>query len=126
MRELIERLRMHDGDPKRAKAVYELLSKQTRQNLDERAERYSAASGKHIAPEMMVAPASFIEQFAGRAYETQIRGSYAIVRVRGVLQEDAAEITCVYEDGGWRVHVEVPALAPVVVRPREETPPKKR
>ncbi|NUP14478.1 MAG: hypothetical protein HOW73_51265 [Polyangiaceae bacterium] len=120
VRELVERLRRLDGNPKNAKAVFQLLSKKTRENLEARADRYSAASGKHIEPEMMIAPQSFIERFSAQSYVTETKDGYAIVRAHGVVDAEVSEIHCVYEDGGWRVDVELPPLSPVVVRPREE------
>ncbi len=119
VRELIDQLKALDGSPKVAKAAFELLSAEAKQNLVARAERYSAASGKHIEPEMMLAPASFIERFDARHLSSEIRGGYAVVRAQGLLAEQTAEIRCVYEEGGWRVHMDLPPLPPVVVRPRE-------
>lgn len=126
VRQLVEDLSRLDGSAKEAKSAFGLLSKKTQDNLVERAERYSAASGKHIEPEMMLAPQSYIERFAVLTYETELKGGYAIVRARGVLPSEIAELHCVYEGGGWRVDVELPALPPVVIRPREEQPPTSR
>jgi len=122
VKELIEHLRRLDGSAKEAKLAFGLLSEQTRKNLTERAERYSAASGKHIEPEMMLAPASFIERFHARFLESEVRGGYALVRVKGLLEGESAQIPCVYEGGGWRVQIELPALPAVIVRPREGNP----
>lgn len=129
VRELVEHLRRLDGDPKEAKAAFLLLSKRAQDNLALRAERYSQASGKRIEPELMIAPASFIERYAAHSYATEIQGARARVTIRGVLESERAEIACVYEDGGWRVDVELPPPPPVIVRSREEQPqltPKRR
>lgn len=129
VRELVEHLRRLDGDPKEAKAAFLLLSKRAQDNLALRAERYSQASGKRIDPELMIAPASFIERYAARSYATEVQGARARVTIRGVLDAERAEIPCVYEDGGWRVDVELPPPPPVIVRAREEQPqltPKRR
>ncbi len=119
VKELIEHLRRLDGSAKQAKLAFGLLSAQTRHNLTERAERYSQASGKHIEPEMMIAPASFIERFHARFLESEVRGNHALVRAKGLLEDESAQIPCVYEEGGWRVHMELPPLPAVVIRPRE-------
>ncbi len=126
VRELCDHLRRLDGSPKEAKAAFALLAKETRDNLVARAERYSGGSGKHIEPEMMLAPASFTERFSARSLESVVHGNYAIVRARGLLEEDRAEIPCVFEDGGWKVKIDLPPLPPVVVRPREDSSPTRR
>ncbi|MBL8741585.1 MAG: hypothetical protein JNK04_10840 [Myxococcales bacterium] len=126
VRELVEQLKALDGTERSAKAAFDLLSAETKKNLELRAERYSNASGKHIEPEMMLAPASFILRFNPRELQSEVRGGYAIVRARGLLPEESAEIRCVYENGGWRVDVALPALSPVVIRARDGEPPVQR
>ncbi|MBK8941177.1 MAG: hypothetical protein IPM79_27100 [Polyangiaceae bacterium] len=127
VRELVERLQRLNGGEQDAKAAFELLSQRTRENLEDRAKRYTAASGKRIDPEMMIAPQSFVQRFDVRSYETVPSGpGFAVVRVHGVAEGEVAEVHCVFEDGGWRVDIELPPLAPVVVRPREEAPPPRR
>lgn len=120
VRELAEHLRQLDGSNAEAEKAFALLSIETKENLQLRAERYSAASGKHIAPHRMIAPASFRESFYGQRYESEISGTQALVRVRGLVETDEAVVRCVYEDGGWRVHVPLPPLPGVVVRPRNQ------
>lgn len=122
VRELAEHLRLLDGSNAEAEKAFELLSAETKENLQLRAERYSAASGKHIAPHLMISPASFRESFHGQRYESEISGTQALVRVRGSVDSDESVIRCVYEEGGWRVHVPLPPLPNVVVRPRDERP----
>jgi hypothetical protein len=120
VRELVLAMKQIDGDPARAKEAFDLLAKDTRDNLVLRAERYGAASGKRIAPEQMIAPASFVERFEARDLQATISGKYAVVRASGLLAEERAEIPCVFEDGGWRVHIELPPLSPVETRPRDD------
>jgi hypothetical protein len=124
VRELARELAELDGDTGSGERAFVLLSEETRKNLELRAERYSAASGKHIPPHRMLAPASFNQRFEAERYESEIRGNQALVKVYGVLEDDFAAIPCVLEDGLWRVHVELPPLPPVVVRPRDEAPRK--
>lgn len=119
VRELAFRLRGLDGSAVNAKAAFVLLAKETRDNLIARAERYSAASGKHIEPEMMLAPASFIEHYEAQRIETESHGEYALVKVKGLLPEQEAVIPCVREEGLWRVKMTLPPLPPVVTRPRD-------
>jgi len=114
--------RYHDGDEAEAKAAFALLSNAARAELTERAERYKDASGKRIEPELMIAPASFVSRFEARELSSRIEGPYATVTAIGLLEEERAEIPCVYEDGGWRVHMTLPALSPVRVLKRDGDP----
>jgi hypothetical protein len=120
VRELVERLGRLDGDPADASAVYELLSRRARENLAARAQRYSAATGKTIAPEAMIAPSRFQIRFEPQRYMPQIAGVHALVEVAGLLGGERAQIPCVYEDAGWRVDLVLPALPPVQKRPGSE------
>jgi hypothetical protein len=117
VRELVDRLRQAHGDPADAKAAVDLLSKRTQANLAARAQRYSAASGKTIAPEAILAPARFILRFEPQRYTARIAGGYALVEISGRLASDRAQIPCVLEDGAWRVELALPPLPPVQMRP---------
>ena len=117
VRELVERLRHVHGDPADARAAYALLSKRTQANLAARAQRYSAASGKMIAPEAMLAPSRFLVRFEPQRYTAKIAGAYALVDVTGLVEGDRAQIACVFEDVAWRVELALPPLAPVQLRP---------
>lgn len=117
VRELVERLRRVHGDPADARAAYDLLSKRTQTNLGARAQRYSAASGKTIAPEAMLAPSRFLIRFEPQRYAAKIAGAYALVDVTGLLDGERAQIACVLEDTTWRVELALPPLAPVQLRP---------
>jgi hypothetical protein len=117
VRELVDRLRRVHGDAADARAAYELLSKRTQANLSARAQRYSAASGKMIAPEAMLAPSRFLVRFEPQRYVAKIAGAYALVDVTGLLEGDHAQITCVFEDEVWHVELALPPLAPVQLRP---------
>ena len=126
VRALVEHLRQLDGSNDQAEKALELLSAETKANLQLRADRYSAASGKHIPAFRMLAPASFREAFEAEKIEAEIRGNQAMVHVHGLLEQDDALIQCVYEEGGWRVHIPLPALPPVVVRTRDEKRPTRK
>jgi hypothetical protein len=117
VRELVERMRRLHGDPGDAKAAYELLSKRAQQNLAGRAQRYSAASGKTIAPEAMIVPSRFLLRFEPQRYSAEISGASARVEVLGLLAGDRAQVHCILEDGGWRVDLGLPPLPPVQMRP---------
>lgn len=117
MREFIDRMRVVGNDASAAKAAFGVLSKRTRQNLAERAQRYSAASGKTIAPEAMIVPSRFMIRFEPQRMTSQVVGSHALVEVIGLKPEERAKVTCTFEDDGWRVDLELPPLPAVQVRP---------
>jgi hypothetical protein len=120
VREMVERMRRVQGDPADAKAAFELLSKNAQANLKARAERYSAASGKTIAPEAMIVPSFFLLRFDPQRYKAQISGTYALVEAQGLLPEERAQIPCVWEGERWRLDLPMPALPPIQTRPRDE------
>jgi uncharacterized protein YbjT (DUF2867 family) len=122
VRELVERMRRIQGDPAEAKGAYELLSKRAQQNLVERAKRYSAASGKQIAPEAMIAPSRFLLRFEPQRYAAQIAGASARVEIVGLLAGDRATVPCVLEETGWKVDLALPPLPPVQMRPGSAQP----
>ncbi|WP_438028035.1 hypothetical protein [Sorangium sp. So ce233] len=120
VRELVARLRQLHGDPADAKAAFELLSRRARDNLAARAQRYSAATGKAIAPEAMITPSRFLLRFEPQRYVAQIAGAHALVDVAGLLPGERVQVPCVYEDAGWRVDLALPPLSPVQKRPGSE------
>lgn len=120
MRELYDRLLAHRGATGEAKAAYELLSKRARKNLEERAERYGAATGKTIAPEQMIAPAHFVPRFEPSRTTAEIRKPHALVVVYGATEGEVARVPCVFEETGWRVDVLLPPLPPVIRLPSVE------
>jgi len=122
VRELVERMRRVHGDPAEAKAAYELLSRRAQQNLVERAKRYSAASGKAIAPEAMIAPSRFLLRFEPQRYAPRVAGALAHVEVLGLRPGERATVPCVFEEGAWRVDLALPPLPPVKMRPGSGQP----
>lgn len=119
--EFIARMRRVHGDPKAARAAYELLWSEARSNLAERAKRTSAVSGREVAPEEMLAPSRFSVKREAKRFSSSIDGDWAIVRVSGDSSgTQAHEVRCVREDGRWRVVLELPPLAPIQQRPDTE------
>src|SRR5262249_27733338 len=84
VREFFERIEHLQGDPKDARGVFELLSRPAQANLAERAKRASAASGKRMAPEQMLAPSHFFPRFQPRQWGTRAVGNRALVDVIGL------------------------------------------
>jgi hypothetical protein len=118
VREIVVQMRLMGRDEGAAKRAFDLLSRNAQQNLSERAERYGAGSGKHIAPEAMLAPFSLVEHFEGREFSSETVGIHALVHVRGLLAEESATIPCIFEEGGWRVDIALPPLPVVRVESR--------
>src|SRR5262249_5589293 len=99
------------------KSVFELLAKRAQENLAARAQRYSAATGKTIAPEAMIVPSRFALRFEPASLSSQIIGVHALVHVMGTTAEQSADVPCVFEDGAWRIAATLPALSPLQKRP---------
>lgn len=116
VRELLERLRAVQGDAPDAMAAFALLSKRAQGNLSARAQRYSAASGKTIAPEAMLVPARFVLRFEPHRFSTRFAGASALVEVEGA-EHQRADVPCVLEADGWHVDLVLPPLPPVQQRP---------
>jgi hypothetical protein len=123
--EFIARMQRVHGDPKSARAAYELLWVEARQNLAERARRARAVAGREVAPEEMLAPSRFSLRFQPKRYHARIDGDWALVTASGEgLEAKEHQIRCVREDGHWRVVLELPPLSPIQHRtPDAGTPP---
>jgi hypothetical protein len=119
VRELLERLRVVQGDAPDSKAAFELLSKRAQDNLSARAQRYSAASGKTIAPEAMLVPARFVLRFEPQRFTARVAGASALVEIEGP-EHQRADVPCVLEEGAWHVDLLLPPLPPVQQRPGTE------
>jgi len=104
--------RVH-GDPKAARAAYELLWVEARRNLAERAKRASAVAGRKIAPEEMLAPSRFSLKFVPKRFVASTEGDWALVAVSGEGDGVTHNVRCVREDGHWRVVLELPPLSPI-------------
>lgn len=120
VRELVSRIRGFRGSDADAQALFELLSERARANLEARATRYGAASGKKIAPWSMLVPSRMAPRFQPQTYTAQIVGKYAMVDIQGVSPDQHAQIPCVLEDTQWRVDLVLPELPPPQLRPGAE------
>lgn len=118
VRELLDRIDRIETDPSEARAVYDLLSAPTKQNLVERARRASTTSGRDVPPQDMLAPGRFSLRFEPRKMHTRVAADRAVVDVTGIDPEtDRAEVPCVLEEGRWRIEIPLPPLAPIEKRP---------
>jgi hypothetical protein len=117
--ELVLRLQRVHGDPKAARAAYELLWSDAKRGLAERAKRAGAVAGRDVAPESMIAPTRFSLSFKPRRYTARIDGDWAVVSITGDSPSQYHEVKCVREDGRWRVVLVIPPLPPIQRREGE-------
>jgi hypothetical protein len=117
--ELVNRLKRVHGDPKAARAAYELLWGEAKKGLAERAKRAGAVAGRDVAPEAMLAPTRFTLAFTPRRYTARIDGDWAVVSITGASASQYHEVKCVREDGRWRVVLVIPPLPPIQRREGE-------
>lgn len=109
----IERMQAVHGDPERGRRVLELLWREGRDALDERAQRASAAAGRAVAPEDMLVPSRFSLQFQPRRFKSESKGNWSRVTVSGDKPFEIAEIHCVKENDRWRVVLDFPKVPPI-------------
>jgi hypothetical protein len=113
VQEFIDRMQRVHGDTFRSRAAYELLAAPARANLEERARRASAAVGRTVAPEEMLAPSRFYLSFQPRSWTTERGADWAIVTAVGESRSQRKQIRCVREQGRWRVVLDLPELPPL-------------
>jgi len=112
-REFIDRMQRVHGDVQRSKAAYDLLAADARAKLEERAERASAAIGRVVKPEEMLAPSRFYLSFQPRVWSSREGPGWAVVTVEGESSRERREIRCLREQGEWKVVLELPDLPPL-------------
>src|SRR5690242_13967917 len=113
VQEFIERMQRVHGDVAKSKAAYELLAAPARANLEERAKRASATSGRSVNPEEMLAPSRFYLGFQPRSWSTERGADWAVVTAEGDSPNERKQIRCVREQGRWKVMLELPELPPL-------------
>jgi hypothetical protein len=121
VREFLERMERVHGDPKDARAVFDLLSRPAQTSLSDRSRRASAAFGKRLGPEQMIAPSHYFPRFRPHQWTTRLRGRQATVELVGLdATSERAAIPCVNEEGRWRIDLYLPPLPPIERRPDSE------
>jgi hypothetical protein len=101
------------GDVQKSKTAYDLLAAEARAKLEERAERASAAVGRVVKPEEMLAPSRFYLSFQPRVWSSREGPGWAIVSVEGESARERREIRCLREQGEWKVVLDLPDLPPL-------------
>lgn len=109
--------RVH-GSVKVAEEAYQMLWEPARDNLEERARRASALSGRELTPGEMIVPSWFALYVVGQETDVRIDGTWAEVTSKS-REGEQARTRLVKEDGVWRVALELPPLSPI--RHREES-----
>ncbi|HEX6275626.1 MAG TPA: hypothetical protein VFZ53_21440 [Polyangiaceae bacterium] len=122
--EFVDRMQRVHGDPKAARAAYDLLWGEAKRGLAERAKRAGAVAGRDVAPDSMIAPTRFSLSFVPRRYTARIDGDWAVVSITGEVASQYHEVKCVREDGRWRVVLSIPPLPPIQRRPDDPTEPR--
>lgn len=113
----LERMSRIHGHPEDAAHAHELLAADAKKNLQERARRASAATGRKMTPESMLAPSRFSLRFNPRTMRSRVAGDRAVVEVIGSNPQEHAEVACVLEEGRWRVDLVLPPLPAIEKRP---------
>jgi hypothetical protein len=112
-REFIDRMQGVHGDAQKSKAAYDLLAAEARAKLEERAERASAALGRVVKPEEMLAPSRFYLSFQPRTWSSREGPGWAVVTVEGESSRERSEIRCLNEQGQWKIVLDLPDLPPL-------------
>jgi hypothetical protein len=111
-------MRSVHGEPESGAKALELLAKDARANIEERAARASAAAGRPVHPGEMLAPSRFSLAFEPVEYRAETRGRWSRVTILGANPSvEHAEVQCEREPEGWRVLFELPPL-PLIERSR--------
>jgi hypothetical protein len=113
VQEFIDRMQRVHGDAQKAKAAYDLLAADARSKLEERADRASAALGRVVRPEEMLAPSRFYLSFQPRAWSSREGPGWAIVTVEGESSRERREVRCLREGGDWKIVLDLPDLPPI-------------
>lgn len=113
VRSFIDRMQAVHGDVQKAKAAYDLLAAEARAKLEERAERASAAIGRVVKPEEMLAPSRFYLSFQPRRWASRQGPGWAIVTITGDSPRERRDVRCLREGDAWKIVLDLPDLPPI-------------
>lgn len=115
---LVATLRQVHGDPAVGQRAFALLARPARENLEERARRASALSGRTVLPGEMLVPSFFSMHLSPVTHEERIEGDRA--EVTFIARDGRRSIVrMVREDTHWVAALELPPLSPIRQRERE-------
>ena len=95
---LLDAMRLRD-----AERAHDLLAAPTRTELARRARQASAEAGRTLAPAEMLAVERFVLRWELGRMRSSIEGDRATVTVAGAESSERAELSCLRENGRWRV-----------------------
>lgn len=114
----VDRMRAVHGQVENGTQALELLAHDARKNVEERAERASAATGRPVEPGEMLAPSRFSLAFEPVEYRAETRGRFSRVTILGANPAvERVQVQCEHEAEGWRVMLDLPPL-PLIERAR--------
>lgn len=118
--QLVATLRQVHGDPAVGQRAVGLLARAARENLEERARRASALSGRTVLPGEMLVPSFFSMHLNPVSHEERIEGDRA--EVTFVARDGRRSVVrLVREETRWVVALELPPLSPIRQRERDES-----
>jgi hypothetical protein len=116
-RTFIDTMQKAHGDPEVAHRLYSMLWEPARDNLDERARRASALSGRTVAPGEMLVPSWFTFLASAEPESEHLEPPWA--EVFFPTPEGGASRARLYlENGHWKLALDLPELAAI----RQRTP----
>jgi hypothetical protein len=117
-RTFVETMQKAHGAPETADKLYRLLWAPARKNLEERARRASALSGRTVAPGEMLVPSWFTFLGATDPEGQRVESGWAEV-LFARAEGGSTRTRLHFEDGHWKVALDLPELAPIRQRTTE-------
>jgi hypothetical protein len=120
-RAFIDTMQKAHGAPATADKLYRMLWAPARKNLEERARRASALSGRTVAPGEMLVPSWFTFLASPEPEGQRLDLPWAEVlfpRSEGLPTRTRLH----FEDGHWKIALDLPELAPIRQRTTEGHP----
>jgi hypothetical protein len=121
LKQFILAMRGVHGESEAGQAVVELLWSPAVSNLEERARRASALSGRELLPGELIVPSWFALHLSPDRLDVRLDGDWAEVTVSD-SSGASIQTRCKKEEGGWKVALELPPLAPIRAREEGEKP----
>jgi hypothetical protein len=113
----VSAMRRVHGNPESGKQAYGVLWEPARKNLQERARRASALSGRELHPGELIVPSWFALHLIPERFEERIEGNWAQVTLFDAAGQSSSS-RLVLEEGKWKVALELPPLS--AIRSRDE------